>query len=42
MVMDPDLALRANRLRLLSDLDTLAFRRFADLSELEAGAAPES
>ena len=42
MVMDPDLALRANRLRLLSDLDTLAFRRFADLSELEAGAAPDS
>ena len=35
MVMDSDLALRANRLRLLADLDALAFRRFADLSELE-------
>jgi glycyl-tRNA synthetase beta chain len=35
MVMDPDPALRANRLRLLADLDALAFRRFADLSEIE-------
>lgn len=38
MVMDADLALRANRLRLLAELDTLAFRRFADLSEIEAAS----
>jgi glycyl-tRNA synthetase beta chain len=38
MVMDADLGLRANRLRLLADLDTLAFRRFADLSEIEAAS----
>jgi len=37
MVMDPDLALRSNRLRLLSELDNLAFSRLADLSEIEAG-----
>jgi glycyl-tRNA synthetase beta chain len=36
MVMDSDAALRANRLRMLADLDALAFRRFADLSEIEA------
>ena len=36
MVMDQDLNLRANRLRLLTELDTLAFRRFADLSEIES------
>jgi glycyl-tRNA synthetase beta chain len=36
MVMDPDAAVRANRLRMLADLDALAFRRFADLSEIEA------
>ncbi len=36
MVMDSDLAVRANRLRLLSELDALAFRRFADLSEIES------
>lgn len=35
MVMDEDLALRANRLRLLSDLNALVFSRFADLSEIE-------
>ena len=34
MVMDRDLALRANRLRLLADLDSGVFRRFADLSEI--------
>lgn len=36
MVMDSDLAVRANRLRLLTGLDALAFRRFADLSEIES------
>jgi glycyl-tRNA synthetase beta subunit len=39
MVMDSDLTVRANRLRLLMNLDALAFRRFADLSEIEATAA---
>jgi len=39
MVMDADLTFRANRLRLLTDLDALAFRRFADLSEIESTAA---
>jgi glycyl-tRNA synthetase beta chain len=38
MVMDSDLAVRANRLHLLTDLDALAFRRLADLSEIESGA----
>ena len=42
MVMDADPVLRANRLRLLSDLDALAFRRFADLSEIETGSASKS
>ena len=36
MVMDSDLAIRANRLRLLTELDALAFRCFADLSEIES------
>jgi glycyl-tRNA synthetase beta chain len=35
LVMDEDRQVRANRLRLLTDLDQLAFRRFADLSEIE-------
>lgn len=39
MVMDTDLAIRANRLRLLTELDSLAFRRFADLSEIESAGA---
>jgi hypothetical protein len=29
---------RANRLRLLTELDSFAFRRFADLSEIESAA----
>ncbi|HEY6290492.1 MAG TPA: glycine--tRNA ligase subunit beta [Terriglobia bacterium] len=37
MVMDEDRAVRANRLQLLTDLDSLAFRRFADISEIEPG-----
>jgi len=36
MVMDQDRQVRANRLRLLTELDGLVFRRFADLSEIEA------
>jgi glycyl-tRNA synthetase beta chain len=39
LVMDPDPAVRANRLALLADLNTLAFLRFADLSEIEAGVS---
>jgi glycyl-tRNA synthetase beta chain len=39
LVMDPDLAVRANRLALLADLNSLAFLRFADLSEIEAGVS---
>jgi len=39
MVMDSDLARRANRLRLLTELDALVFRRFADLSEIESAGA---
>ncbi|HEV3279047.1 MAG TPA: glycine--tRNA ligase subunit beta [Terriglobia bacterium] len=38
MVMDSDPAVRANRLRLLTELDSFAFRRFADLSEIESAA----
>ena len=37
LVMDPDPAVRANRLALLAGLNTLAFLRFADLSEIEPG-----
>lgn len=39
LVMDPDPVVRANRLALLADLNSLAFLRFADLSEIEAGAS---
>ncbi|HUI43259.1 MAG TPA: glycine--tRNA ligase subunit beta [Terriglobia bacterium] len=42
MVMDEDVVLRANRLRLLADLNALAFTRFADLSEVESGSVGEA
>lgn len=38
LVMDPDAAVRANRLRLLAELMTTAFSRFADLSQIESRA----
>ncbi len=36
LVMDNDLALRANRLRLLGELNVWVFSRFADLSQIES------
>ncbi len=39
MVMDEDLKLRANRLRLLDNLNALVFLRFADLSQIESSAS---
>ena len=38
LVMDPDLSVRANRLRLLTELRALVFSRFADLSQIESTA----
>lgn len=42
LVMDPDARIRANRLRLLSELNTLVFLRLADLSEIANVGAPTS
>lgn len=39
MVMDQNLAVRTNRLALLRGLNSLAFSRFADLSEIESGTS---
>ncbi len=39
LVMDNDATLRANRLRLLSELNALVFFRFADLSQIESNAS---
>ncbi len=39
LVMDQDLAVRANRLRLLAELRRTAFARFADLSQIESNAS---
>jgi glycyl-tRNA synthetase beta chain len=38
LVMDPDASVRANRLRLLTELMAMAFSRFADLSQIESTA----
>ena len=38
LVMDPDLSVRANRLRLLAELMAMVFSRFADLSQIESTA----
>jgi glycyl-tRNA synthetase beta chain len=38
LVMDPDVAVRANRLRLLAELRALVFSRFADLSQIKSTA----
>ncbi len=38
LVMDPDPAVRSNRLRLLAELRTEVFSRFADLSQIESTA----
>lgn len=42
MVMDQNLAVRTNRLALLRGLNSLAFSRFADLSEIESMTPAES
>ncbi|MCL5006135.1 MAG: glycine--tRNA ligase subunit beta [Acidobacteria bacterium] len=39
LVMDPDLSVRANRLRLLAELMAMVFSRFADLSQIESTAS---
>ncbi|HEX5484268.1 MAG TPA: glycine--tRNA ligase subunit beta [Terriglobia bacterium] len=40
LVMDPDARIRANRLKLLSDLNALVFLKLADLSEIANVGAP--
>lgn len=42
LVMDPNARIRANRLRLLSQLNSLVFLRLADLSEIANVGAPTS